>query len=131
MSFGNVQSADPDFQLYDHEIIAMEQGPLAWMKSKQGTSMELEDFRRAAVEKFHDTGFLVYLKVFDTTEKGVYAFEVEILGRVEKKEFDFDRQVHEVVGNLLELPDQAGGWIDTDAALRQAEADAKARKHRH
>lgn len=129
----DLSSANPNLHIHDSDIIAMEKGPLAWMISKQGSPMNLEDFRRAAVEKFYDVGFKVYLKVYQTNQDGTYAFNVEILDRVDsKKAFDYDKQVHEVVNNILELPDQNGGWIDTDKMLREAEKKAREQgKHKH
>ncbi len=119
-------------ELYDSDLLVMEQGPLAWMRSKQQSSMNLEDFRRAVVEKFADVGFKVDVKVYDTNQEGVYAFDVEIREKIEKKAFDFDRMTHEVVNNILELPDQAGGWIDTDKAMMEMlRKEREQGKHRH
>lgn len=119
-------------ELYDSDLLALEQGPMAWMKSKQQSSMNLEDFRRAVVEKFADAGFKVDVKVFDTNQEGVYAFDVEIREKIERKAFDFDRQVHEVTRNILELPDQEGGFIKTDQAMMEMlRKEREQGKHRH
>lgn len=119
-------------ELYDSDILAIERGPLAWMQAKQQTRMPLEEFRKGAVEKFQDIGFDVNVKCYDTNESGVFAFDVEILGKVEKKAFDYDKMVHEVTRNLLELPDQDGGFIKTDAAMMEmARKERERGKHKH
>jgi hypothetical protein len=47
--------------------------------------------------------------------------------------FDPDRQVHEVVNNILELPDQDGGVIKTDKRMLDdlAAGNVSGPKHRH
>lgn len=123
----------PIIDLYDSEILELEK-VLEWMRKRQGQRMDLEDFRRAAKEKFAEAGFKVDIRVFTTTEEGVYHFEPQIEGRIEKREFDYDRMVHEVTGNILELPDQDKGVIKADAALAQMERDRKSGrtpKHTH
>jgi hypothetical protein len=117
--------ANPNFNLYDEDFPVLER-VTKWMEGRQGTSMNLEDFRRTSIERFHDAGFIVDVKVFTTDEEGVYAFDVEILDRVvREEEYDFDKQVHQVVNNLLELPDQDGGVIDTDKSLKDLLAREK------
>jgi hypothetical protein len=105
-------------ELHDSEIIELEKGPLAYLQKYQGRSVDLEGFRRAAIESFSDAGFSVNVKAWTTDQEGVYAFDLEINGRVPGgRRFDPDRQVHEVVSNILELPDQDGGWIKTDKKM--------------
>ncbi len=132
-AFGIKENNKPGLNLYDEDIIALEKGPYAWMKQRQGSRMNMEDFRRGAIEKFYDAGFKVNLKVYETDQPEVYAFDVEILDRVQREQqFDFDKQVHQVVNNLLELPDQDGGWIKTDEALMRAEREQRERgRHKH
>lgn len=119
--------------LYDTDILAIEKGPLAYMRSKQFERMDLEDFRKTTQERFEQLGFRVNVKCYDTDQSGVYAFDVEILGRTSQKSFDYDRMTHEVVNNVLALPDQAGGWIDTDKALMDMLKKERehGKKHRH
>lgn len=118
--------------LYDSDILAIERGPLAYMKSKQFERMDLEEFRVAAKEKFEQLGFWVNVKCYDTDQSDVYAFDVEIMGKLENKPFDYDRMVHEVTRNVLELPDQAGGFIDTDKAMMEMlKAERAQGKHKH
>lgn len=102
-------------QLYDHEIDAIDKGPVKWMIEKQHTAMDLEDFRKGAEEKFAEIGIEARVNAWTTTESGTFAFEVDILGRMDKKHvFDYDRQVHEVVNNYLQDPDADTGFIKTD-----------------
>jgi hypothetical protein len=121
--------------LHDSEILAIEKGPMAWMEQNQGSYRDLEDFRRAAIDKFGEIGFQVRLKCYDTNQAGCYAFDVEIYGRVPgSQKFDPDRQVHEVTHNILDLPDQEKGFIKTDKKMFEdlAAGNVSAgQKHRH
>lgn len=113
--------------LYDSDILRIDQGPLAWMLSRQGIRMNVEEFRRTVVDKFAEIGFIAVIKTYDTTENETYAFDVEIQGRIEPHDFDFDRMVHEVQNNLLDDPDQEKGPISTREAaaeFRAAHPDA-------
>lgn len=122
----------PHIDLYDTDILAIEKGPLEWMKSKQFERMDLEDFRRTTQERFEQIGFRVNVKCYDTDQADVYAFDVEILGRTNQKSFDYDRMTHEVVNNVLALPDQAGGWVDTDKAMMEMlKKEREHGKHKH
>lgn len=104
--------------LNDADILRIEKGPLAWMRSKQQSSMSLEGFRRAAEEQFAMVGFRATVKAYTTTQEGVYAFDVEINGRnSHAPEFDPDQLVHEIQSNLLELPDKQAGVIKTDQGM--------------
>jgi regulator of RNase E activity RraB len=100
--------------LYDHEIDAMDKGPVKWMQQMQGTRMDLETFRKTAIGKFAEVGFKVDVKAWTTNDEGTVAFDIDIIDRIEKHEFDFDRQVHEVVNNYLNDPDAETGFIKTD-----------------
>lgn len=119
--------ADDLLNVLDSEIIEMED-VLKWAQLRQHTRMPLEDFRRAVVEKFAEIGFLVTVKCFETSEPGTFAFDFEITGRTERKEFDFDRMVHEVTHNLLEDPHAETGFIKTPT---DASREAAHHKHRH
>lgn len=131
-AFGIKENNNPNLNLYDEDILKLEK-VFDWVKQRQHQRMDLEDFRRNAIERFYDAGFKVNVKVYDTNEDGVYAFDFEILDRVDREEqFDFDKQVHQVVNNLLELPDQDGGWIKTDEALMRAEREQREQgRHKH
>lgn len=120
--------------LNDSEIIALEKGPLAFMQAQQGKHKDLESFRRAAIHAFNEVGFQVTINVYETNQEGCYAFEPVVTGRVPgSKGFDPDRQVHEVVNNILELPDQQEGFIKTDRRMLEdlAAGNTSGPKHRH
>lgn len=107
--------------LNDADILRIEKGPLAWMRSRQKSSMGLEDFRRTAEGKFAEVGFRTTVRAYTTTQEGVYAFDIEINGRTaDASAFDPDRLVHEVQHNLLELPDKEAGAIKTDKGAVRA-----------
>lgn len=112
--------------LYDSEIEEIRTGPLAWMRSQSGKRMDLENFRKTAVEKFADIGFRTNVKCFETNENETYIFEAEIQERLGRREFDYDRQIHEVTNNLLELPGQEKGFIKTSDGM-----EAVKNKHGH
>jgi hypothetical protein len=122
-------------ELNDSEILRLEKGPMAYLQRQQGHHRNLESFRRAAIEAFGEEGFQVDVKCYDTNVEGVYTFDVEITGRVPGAgRFDPDRQVHEVVNNILEIPDQKEGWIKTDDKMfRDLEQGnvGNGQKHRH
>jgi hypothetical protein len=120
--------------LNDSDILALEQGPLRRLQECEEKMMDLESFRLMAIEAFGEAGFQVTVKCFDTTQQGVYAFDIEINGRVPgSRRFDPDRQVHEVVNNILKLPDQEGGFIKTDRKMFEdlASGNVTGGKHDH
>ena len=93
----------PLLDLYDDEILAAEK-VLEALGKKQRTSQPLEAFRKEIVERFAEIGLDVFAKVYGTNQEGVYAFEVEIRGRtVELKQYDFDKQVHQVTNDILDI----------------------------
>lgn len=104
-----------DIQLYDSEIEAMDRGPLKWLVAQQGKPMVLDTFVRTVVGKFDEIGLRSRVNTYETTEPGTYAFDIVINGRHVEKEFDFDRMVHEVQNNLLDIPGE-GGTIKSDLA---------------
>lgn len=123
---------DLQVEVNDADILAMEEGPWAYMRSMQFKRMDVEDFRKTVIAKFADIGFRATVNAY-TTDAGVdvYAFEVVVHDRL-GGQFDPDRMVHEVVKNVLELPDQEGGWINTDEALRSAERQMREHPpHKH
>lgn len=112
--------------IYDSDLIKMDKGPVAWIARHQGTSMSLDAFKRGAEEQFAEIGFDVTLKCYETTQPGVYAFDVEFNRRVDPDfRFDPDRMVHEVTNDLLDTGE--AGFIKTPTA----EAKAAARPHKH
>lgn len=119
-------------ELYDSDILAIEHGPLRYAQERAGKVLEIDRFTKDLMEQFAEIGLGVEVKVFTTEQEGVWAFEVEIRERLEKV-FDFDRMVHEVTNNILEIPGQEKGFINTSAALnelaKQERMNGRKRKH--
>lgn len=115
-------------ELHDSDILELEK-VYRWMVDQQHKRRDLENFRREIIGRFEEKGYVVNVLCFETDQAEVYTFEVEVLRKIEKKTFDYDKQVHEVVNNILDLPDQAGGWIKADAGMK--EAAQKAAEHKH
>lgn len=121
----NILSPD---ELHDSDILEMEK-VYRWVVDQQGKRRDMENFRKEVIGRFHEKGFVVNVLTFETDQADVYTFEVEVLRKVEQRAFDYDKQVHEVVNNVLELPDQAGGWIKADAGMKEAARKVKEHKH--
>jgi hypothetical protein len=104
--------------LYDHEIIEAE-AVLKKLHEKQRSHQGLESFRKEIVERFAEIGLVVFAKIYDTNEEGVYAFEVEIRGRTEAIDWDPDQQVDEVRKDILDLlpNSEKGSWIKSGSGL--------------
>lgn len=121
--------------LNDEDILRIERGPLAYMRAKQGSHMDVEGFRKAVIEQFAMIGFAVVLRVYSTTQNGMYQFEPEIVGRTHyAKEFDPDQMAWEVRNNILELPDKEAGVIKADPGIMRdllsgGRPDAKPHHH--
>lgn len=97
------------------------------------------DFEREMREKFAELGFTVDVNWYrfeaDGAEQDGAMPEVTITGRVDKGfTFDPDRQVHEAVANVLELPGE-DGWIRTDPAtvrnFLEGSGHGRRGRHRH
>lgn len=115
----------------DSDILRIEEGPIRWARAQQFKRMDLDAFRRDLIDKFAQVGFKADVLVYSTDAgPDVFAFDMVIQDRLDG-EFDPDRQVHEVVNNILELPDQDKGWIKTDESLLAAERAMRENPHRH
>ena len=86
--------------LQDSEILELET-VLAKLNEKQGKSVNLEAFRKEGVERLAEVGLDAKVKVYETSQEGIYAFDFEIQGRNNKKVFDPDKQVWEVTNDIL------------------------------
>jgi hypothetical protein len=106
-------TAETLLNIYDHEVQALQRVHKA-LKERTYKSHDLDAFDREITERFNDVGFQVSVKWFETTQRGVYIPEVEVVGRIERAgEFDHDQMRHEVVNNLLGLPEADAGVIPT------------------
>lgn len=97
-------------EIMDSEILRIEK-VLEALNALQGKGgVNLEAFRKEAIERFAGIGFKIEVKVYTTNEEGVYAFDLEIVDRLEGQ-FDPDQQVHEVTNDILGTGDT--GVINT------------------
>jgi len=103
---GQVQ-VTTSINLYDSDILKLDPVMDA-LNQKQGKVLPLESFRSEILERFYDAGFKVDAKVFTVAmngvpQEGLYGWTIEILDRVEKQAFDFDKMAHEVTSDVLDL----------------------------
>lgn len=106
------------FQIYDHEVLGVEK-VLLRIRERAASRRDLNDFDREIRERFEDIGFVVRIDWYDTNAEGVFMPEITLSGRTEKHTFDFDKQVSEVTGDVLELGE--GGVIKTPTEVREGE----------
>lgn len=119
-------SVDSQIELHDSDILAMENGPLRWVTERSGRMLDIDQFTKDVAEQFAQIGFQVEVQVWETNERGVWAFKVLIEKRIGAA-FDPDRMVHEVQNNLLEIPGE-GGVINTGQAMKDFAQRAKEKK---
>lgn len=93
-------------------------------------SHSYDAFDREIRERYAEAGFIVKVNWYETNLSGTKMPEIDIVGRVEEKEFDHDQMRHEVVNNLLGLPSQDAGIIKTDGIWTKDQAKA-IHKHDH
>lgn len=109
--------------VYDSDVQVL-QSVLATLNERTYKRHELDAFDREIIERFAEAGFRVDVKWYDSTERGVFIPEVEVIGRCQPQgEFDHDRMRHEVVNNLLGLPEADAGIIKTDDKWTTAKAE--------
>ena len=89
--------AEVDF--LDSEILLLE-GVLNKLHASQRKTLNLESFRKEIHERFEEIGFTVDVKVWTTSQEGVFGFTVEPLDRIEKKPFDYDQMSYEVTEDI-------------------------------
>jgi hypothetical protein len=94
-------------EVLDSEVLEIEQVITALGERRQNRSLNLEAFRREAVERFGEIGFICDVVVWHTDVEGVFAFDFNLTGRTARKAFDRERMSHEVQNNLLEV-EEAG-----------------------
>lgn len=94
-------------------------------------------FEREIREKFGKLGFTVDINWYRYSVGGIEQVgsampEITVTGRTDDKfQFDPDRQVHEAVSNVLEIPGEEG-WISTDKdTLKRFLGDQKGHGHGH
>ncbi len=101
-----------DTQPSDKEIIKLE-AIMVELKKKQLLPMAQEDFRKEAIARFAEIGFVVQVKSWTTNVEGVFAHDIEIIGSNDlRSRVDPDEQVWDVTHDTLGI-DQPG--IITDS----------------
>lgn len=116
--------------VYDSEIQQI-QGVLATLNGRTYKAYDLNSFEREIVERFQEIGFQVDVKWYETNLPDVYIPEIDVISRcapIKPGEFDHDRMRHEVVNNVLGLPEEDAGVIK--APERWTEEQAK-EIHKH
>lgn len=101
-------------EVHDSEVLEIEK-VLGILNTRAATKQHnYTDFEREIRERFHEIGFEVSVSWYEFGRQGTPGAiagaampEITITGRCER-EFDPDRQVHEVTSNILELPGQEG-----------------------
>lgn len=117
-------------ELNDSDLLELEKVN-KWAAKYSGRRMSIDQFARDLEEKINQAGFKCEVKVFDTDQAEVYAFEVELNGRTFGV-FDPDQMVYEVANNVLELPGQDKGFIKTkDAAAALLNREKPKGGHKH
>lgn len=97
------------------------------------TSMNPQDLVDRIIEEFRKIGLVVDVKTWSTgqvdghhpitgeelvtEDPNRWAFDVELLGRVERHEFDHDKMAAEVQGNILGLKDDGPSKIHAPANM--------------
>jgi hypothetical protein len=128
---------------YDSEMKIVHEQVMPKLEAMRGQRLNPQDFVDRAKDLFRQkAGLVVDVKAYTTggvERQGdevkveeipeLITFEIEILGRVERHEFDHDRMRHEVVHNLLEIPGEGG-------EIKMAPSDWRMiseleRRHRH
>lgn len=125
---------------YDSETLEIEK-VMQKLTLMRGQRIGMQDFVDRAIEMFAKIGFKVEVRTYSTAsveEKGgiekveeipgLYSFDVEIQGRLDRHEFDHDRMAHEVRNNLLEIP--GAGGVVTDKGLDEI-VRQHTKGHRH
>lgn len=109
-------------ELYDHEVAAILGLQRELNARAEARQHNYNDFEREIRDRFAALGFTVDVNWYRfgradgdgvlAEVEGAAMPEITITGRTAKIEWDPDRQVHEVVHDVLGLGD--AGWIKTD-----------------
>lgn len=110
-------------EINDAEIIKIE-AVLQKLNARQGLGgVNLEGFRKEAIDRFREIGFEVAVRCYETDQSGCFAFDLDIVDRL-AGEFDPEQMVWEATHDVLDLGE--GGVIKSAPIL-----DKHSRKHEH
>lgn len=112
---------DNNLDIYDSEILEIEK-VLEVLQYKASTKKQnYESFQNEIKNRFAEIGFVVDVLWYEVGEEmpdgtvrkqeDVFMPEIVIKNRVQRIEFDRERMRHEVVNNILEMPDQTKGEL--------------------
>jgi len=115
--------------VYDHEVDQLIEVQRVLM-ARCGSLRNYSDFEREIKERYAEIGFVAQVTWREYALDGVRQDgalpDVTITGRIDRHDFDHDRQVHEATNNLLGIPGKEG-VIKTD----QGGAFKHFREHGH
>lgn len=112
----NTPGLTSHFEIYDSEIDKI-QHILEILRRRAEGSVDYDAFDREIKDRFAKIGFKVDVKWWTTNVEGTLLPEIDIQDRLEKIEFDHDRQVSEVTNDILGLGD--AGVIKFDPSQYQ------------
>lgn len=112
----NAPGLTANCEIHDSEILEIEKVIRALNeRTHNGTKkVDYDAFDREIKERFQNIGFKASVAWWHTNIDGVKMPEITITDRLSAKEFDYDRQVHEVTNDLLDLGE--GGVIKSNPA---------------
>lgn len=113
-------------EVYDTEIIEIEKVLGALSERATRGRLNFDAFDREIKDRFHKIGFLVDVAWYHTDVAETKIPEIVIKDRTEARDFDYDRQVHEVTNDVLELGDK--GVIKSDPKALESSGH---QGHRH
>lgn len=122
----NAPGLTANCEVYDSEVIEIEK-VLDRLNERALGPVDYDAFDREIKERFAEIGFVVQTSWWHTNVDGVKRPDIVISDRIERKEFDYDRQVHEVVNDVLELGE--GGVIKSDDSMRRLSEQHRGHKH--
>lgn len=86
------------YELLDSEVLKIGT-VMAELQKKRHRAVNIEGFRKEAIERFAEAGFEINFMIHDGMD-GQLIPEIEIVGRTEDKKFDFDQMVREVTADI-------------------------------
>lgn len=98
----------------DSEVLKLE-NVLKTLQGRTATPRNYEHFENEIKDRFWEVGFRVDVKWWETNIDGTLIPEIEVTERIEG-EFNPEQQAHEVVNNIVGIPEDEGkGVIKTSA----------------
>jgi hypothetical protein len=124
------QEASRAIELYDSDILVVEKVLHIIQERARESSRDYDAFDREIKERFFDAGYIVDVKWYSTNVDGVYAPDIEIVGRTEKQgEFDHEKMAHEVTSDILELGQKGKIKVTGDMMKQVRETEQAHKKH--